>query len=52
MKHDQGRVEQSVHFYQVSLVFIGKLDFHTDLIKAGAVIPEIVCKERSLELYC
>lgn len=52
MKHDQGGVEQSVHFYQVSLVFIGKLDFHTDLIKAGAVIPEIVCEERSLELYC
>ena len=37
MKHEQGGVEQLVHFYQVRVVFIGKLDFHTDLDRVGAV---------------
>ena len=32
---EQGGVEQLVSLYQVRLVFIGNLGFHTDLIKVG-----------------
>lgn len=33
MRYEQGGVKQLINLYQVRLIFIGKLDFHTDLTK-------------------
>lgn len=33
LRYEQGGVKQLINLYQVRLVFIGKLDFHTDLTK-------------------